>query len=181
MAVKHGILAISLAATFVVVPRDTRAQDARPDEPRVLVQQVTFEGSEALSDEVLSKTAGPLEGKELSLGDLRKLAAAVAEEYHARGYFLAQVIVPEQNMQDGIVTLQILEGRLGEIVVTGNQHCSVNSIRKPFAALQRAKAIRQGALERALLVLDEYPGMEANAVLRGRQGNWHNGPRRRSG
>ncbi len=39
-----------------------------------------------------------------------------------RGLFLAQVVVPEQRLNGGVIELRVLEGRLGNVSVHIQQH-----------------------------------------------------------
>jgi len=63
-------------------------------------------------------------GSELTLGELRAMAAKIADYYHANGYFLTQVFLPAQDIKDGVVTLDVLEGQYGNITL--RNHAKLN-------------------------------------------------------
>ena len=61
--------------------------------------------------------------------------------------------------------ISILEGRIGEITVSGNRHYSTEFIRGNFAQAMQDNVIRNVALERALLLLNDYPDLKVSTVL----------------
>ena len=111
-------------------------------QPRVLVRQIKFSGNTVIKDEELNRIVGPQQGKELSLADLQALAARVTAYYDERGYFLAKVVVPEQEIAGGVVTMRVLEGRLGEIIVHGTRRYREAYVRKTFSRVRSEKVIR---------------------------------------
>jgi hemolysin activation/secretion protein len=131
----------------------------------LLVKGFSFSGNTVISQAELESFTQPYVGRSLSLPDLEEVAAKVAELYRNKGYTLATTYVPQQDIRFGIVTIAILEGRIGEISVTGNQHYSTDFIRGSFAQAMEDQVIRNVALERALLLLNEYPDLKVAAVL----------------
>ncbi len=176
MTFKHGLLALAALKLLAASPAIAQTQaegtllTARPaataaNQPRVLVRQIKFNGNTVMSEDALNRLVAGSLGKEVTLADLQNLATKVSEAYHAAGYFLAKAVIPEQDIQGGVVTIRVLEGRLGEIIVTGNQRFGEPDIRKHFDRLVKEKVIRQQTLERALLILNDIPGLEVSSVL----------------
>lgn len=89
----------------------------------------------------------------------------MADLYKQKGYTLATTYVPQQQIRFGVITIAILEDRVGEISVTGNQHYSTEFIRGSFAQAMEDNVVRNVALERALLLLNEYPNLKVSALL----------------
>src|SRR5437868_6390009 len=131
----------------------------------LLVKEFSFSGNTVVSQSELEALTQPYVGRSLTLSDLEEVAATVAERYKQKGYTLATTYVPQQQIRFGVVTIAILEGRVGEISVTGNQHYSTKFIRGSFAQAMEDNVVRNVALERALLLLNEYPNLKVSAVL----------------
>jgi hemolysin activation/secretion protein len=104
----------------------------------------------------------PAEG--YSINELHEVAGKVAEYYRQHGYVLAQSFVPEQEVVDGVVTVQVLEGTLAEVNVEGNQRYRAKLLEWPFQALI-GQPIEKDSIESALLTLTNYPGVTAFGVL----------------
>ncbi len=131
----------------------------------LLVKGFSFSGNTVVSQFELESLTQPYVGRSLTLPDLEEVAARVAERYKQKGYTLATTYIPQQHIRFGMVTIAILEGRVGEISVTGNQHYSTEFIRSSFAQAMEDNVVRNVALERALLILNEYPNLKVSAVL----------------
>lgn len=135
-------------------------------EKEILITKINITGNEALSDEALSFIVKPYEGKNITLSELQKVAALVAEEYKKQGYILAKAYIPEQKVINGVVEIAVLEGRVAEIKIQGeHKYYSDAFIRKHFDPIMKEKALNQDALERALLVLNEYPKLNVKTTL----------------
>ncbi|MGB9430080.1 MAG: ShlB/FhaC/HecB family hemolysin secretion/activation protein [Gammaproteobacteria bacterium] len=102
--------------------------------------------------------------KGLTIGQLQDVANVVTKYYHDRGYFLARAIVPAQEVNDGVVHVRVLEGRLEKVVPTGNKYYSSAVLTKPFQPLM-GKLVTVKQTEDALLTLAQYPGLSAFGVF----------------
>ena len=142
----------------------SQAQTTAPVDS-LLVKGFLFSGNTVVSQAELEALTQPYVGRALTLPDLEEVAASVAGRYKQKGYTLATTYVPQQQIRFGVVTIAILEGRVGEISVTGNQHYSTEFIRGKFAQAMEDNVVRNVALERALLLLNEYPNLKVSAVL----------------
>jgi len=131
-----------------------------------LVKQVNFEGNTVFTDAQLMGVIGSsLAATADGLDGLRKLAAQVEAHYRENGYPNAKVIIPEQEVKAGAVTFQVVEPKLGEVTVTGNQRYSEGVLRKAFRGIDHNGVLRVRALERKLLIVSDYPGLTAKASL----------------
>ena len=131
----------------------------------VLVKGFSFSGNTVISQAELEALTQPYVEQALTLPDLERIAAAVADLYKQRGYTLASAYIPEQRIRFGMVEISVLEGRLGDISVSGNRFYSTEFIRSGFAGVMEARVIRNTDLERALLLLNDYPDLKVSAAL----------------
>lgn len=102
--------------------------------------------------------------EEMSIGQLQDVANQVTDLYRSSGFVIAQAYVPQQKVEDGVVTIHVQEGVLGGIVVEGNEQYSTELIRDIFSHLEGQSVIKQ-PLENALFSLSDYPGLVAYGVL----------------
>ncbi|MEJ0035890.1 MAG: ShlB/FhaC/HecB family hemolysin secretion/activation protein [Gammaproteobacteria bacterium] len=141
--------------------------------PRIIVKSFKLQGaadrpthhvSMAEAQAILdtARTAQPAQG--FSINQLQDVANKVAAYYRERGYILAQAFVPAQQVTNGEVIVQVLEGRLAGVVVEGNKGYSADTLRRPFDSLIGAP-LDKDSIESALLTLTNYPGVTAFGVL----------------
>lgn len=163
----HNVRGYQWAAVVVMIaaalPLSSLAESAGGD--HLLVKGFSFTGNTVVSQMELERLTQPYIGQSLALPDLERVAGTVQDLYKNKGYTLATAYIPQQDIRFGIVNIAILEGRVGDIVVTGNQHYSTEFIRSSFAQAMQDNVIRNVALERALLLLNDYPDLKTSAVL----------------
>lgn len=162
--------AVTPAQPQQIVPAAPAAQ--QPDAgPRVLVQGFRIQGAVLISEAELAAQLQGVVGKELSLRQLKAVSAVLTAYYAQRGY-LARVFVPPQDVKDGIVTLQVIEGRRGNVRVTPQGELIDADRVAGFIdyRLARGEAFDLVRLGEALNILNEQPGLEARATLAPGQG-----------
>jgi hemolysin activation/secretion protein len=149
---------------------DLAAQGITPSvASKVLIKTVRITGNIVIGTAELEPIVQSYVGKELDLSELEKIAQTITEEYQRRGYTLARAYVPEQEVNNGAVEIAVLEGRVGQIDVTGNKNYSTEFIRKGFSGVVSERAIKQTTLEKSLLLLNENSDLKAKALLKAGQ------------
>lgn len=139
-----------------------------PVVPQVLVTGFSFEGLTLASAEEMQSVLKAQLGQPLSLPQLEAAAQQAAAHLRAKGYPLVQAYLPPQRIQDGVVRIALQEGALDG--ASGSKGIVVRSNASPVkdstvAALlaegaPAGKPIQAAALERALLVAGEVPGIK---------------------
>ena len=106
-------------------------------------------------------------GKALTLEELRKATANIAAYYQAQGYF-ARAILPAQEIRDGVVTIVIIEGKLGKIEV--DDPAGVYRDDLPQKTMHAAQAegdyMKMPDLQRGILLLNDLPGGLVSSTLK---------------
>lgn len=138
---------------------------ARP-EPRVRVKKFRVTGNTVIATERLEALIRPQEGKALTLEELRAAAARISDYYADRGYLLARAYLPPQDVREGIVEIAVLEGDVGEVLVTGNEYYSDEAILGQMTRFRNAKVVHEGLLETAINELNDFPGLSVRASLK---------------
>lgn len=105
------------------------------------------------------------EGTTLTLPELGALAERITAYYQAQGYPLARAIVSAQVIRDGVVTLNVIEARYGQVELNNTSRASTSLLQATLAPLQADQVIEQGALDRSLLLLSDVPGVITRATL----------------
>jgi hemolysin activation/secretion protein len=130
-----------------------------------IVKGFLFKGNTVVSKEQLEAITAPYVGQVLELPLLEAAAQAVTDYYRKKGYTFALAYVPQQDVKFGVVELAVLEGRIGDITVSGNKYYSSSFIKGHFAQAMEENVARNESLERGLLLLNEYPWLKTSATL----------------
>ena len=83
--------------------------------PQVQLQGIQLSGNSLFSEAELLAVLGATTGQSYDLGGLRHLANQLTEHYRPAGYPFARVFIPAQNLADGVLHLQVVEGCYGQV------------------------------------------------------------------
>ncbi|SAL29813.1 polypeptide-transport-associated domain-containing protein [Caballeronia cordobensis] len=140
---------------------------AAPEGRKFVLRRIQLAGNDTLpADTLLAPVAGSI-GQEVSFSDLDAIAARIAQVYRDRGYPLAQVVIPPQDVTDGDVTFTVLEGKIGRVRLTIAPGAPIKEslVRARLAAIEPGRPLRQGELERTMLLLSDLPGIRVTSAL----------------
>ena len=150
----------------VVIERAPAASEPAAPGPKILVNTIQLSGQTLFPEAELIAATGFVPGSELSLGDLRALAAHIVQYYNQRGYFLAQAYLPAQDVTDGAVTIAVIEGRYGAIELRNQSDLSDRVAQRVLNGLDPGDLVATAPLERRLLLLSDIPGVHVRSTLK---------------
>lgn len=104
-------------------------------------------------------------GKSLDLSQLYDVAERLTKFYRERGYPFARVLIPPQTIEDGMVRIEVVEGRYGRVRVVGDLTLTEEAQRY-LSGLVPGEVIVGKTLERATLLLADQPGVKARPIIR---------------
>lgn len=132
---------------------------------RLDIEGFRIAGLTVMPEAELKEALAPFVGPNKRFQDLLDAAAAVKQALAGRGYFLADVIVPEQKIADGIVQLQVLEGRLGKVRLEVDPDVSISRslLESYIGSLEEGSLIRTAEVERALFQIHDLRGIVARS------------------
>lgn len=149
----------------VLLPDQSAAPEHDHNGKRFQVHSFHFVGATVFPPMELKRVVDRFVDLELNLYDLNQAADAVTEFYHDHGYTLARANIPAQRVDDGVVTLLVIEGRVGTVLFSGNKSYSLNFLKQRVGDLTSGSLIETRNLERTLLLLNDLPGLDARATL----------------
>lgn len=133
---------------------------------KVTVKSFRFQGNTLLTDAQLQRTVTGYLDRPLDFKELQEATALAAKRYVAAGR-LARVFLPAQDVTAGVVTLQVMEASYGGAQVEqSGQHVAAERAQAMLEQGQtKGQALDLVALDRALLLIGDLPGVQANAAL----------------
>jgi hemolysin activation/secretion protein len=105
---------------------------------RFEVDRYVVEGNSILSPDIVAGAMTNVDGAfGTNVGIQGPITAAteLQKAYRERGYVLVSVGLPQQKLTNGTVKVEVTEGRLANIKVTGNHYFSSNNIMRAFPSL----------------------------------------------
>jgi len=144
---------------------DTRSRVAEAA-ATIQVNGFRITGNTVFSDAELQPLLAAWVGRRLAADQLLDAAEALRNRYKDAGYFLTQVLVPPQRPQDGVVTLRVVEARLG------TAHARVDSRRVDAARIEaylrllpEGTDVTEQDVQRPLLLISDLAGVRIESTL----------------
>lgn len=139
----------------------------KPAATTVVLKSVQFRGNTLVADAVLQRALAPWIGPELDFAGVQSITQKVASVYEGAGR-LAMVSLGRQDITDGVVTIDILEARFAGARITGEPFQRVRPERLLSivdAHLRKGDLLDLRAMNRALLIMDDLPGVAVTGSL----------------
>ncbi|MGY2486560.1 ShlB/FhaC/HecB family hemolysin secretion/activation protein [Cupriavidus sp. CP313] len=130
-----GTAAAQQAAAEQAAAAAPASAQAAEAERRVNVNEYIVRGNTVLDVRSIERAVTPFLGPARTMKDIEGARDALLAVYQAKGYQSVYVDLPEQQVTDGIVILQVSETRVGRVRVVGAEYNSPLEVREQVPAL----------------------------------------------
>ena len=130
-------------------------------EATVQVRSFKFVGNKLLTSDQLNKALASFTNRQLTLNQLREAADTVTTTYREAGWTV-RAFLPKQEIDGGVVTLQIVEAVFGGAFLQGTAPERIEVTRlvnMAEAILTKGQPLHANDIDRTLLLLDDLPGV----------------------
>ncbi len=146
------------APTFELPPAPPPRQPGLASGKSLLVRDVVVEGNTVLPPEELEALVRPYEGREVTLEELFRLKDEITLAYVNAGYVNSGATLPDQDVTGGTVRLQIVEGGLEAIEITGTKQLDADFLEQRLR-LGAGPPLNVNALQDRLQLLLQDPAI----------------------
>lgn len=126
--------------------------------PLFVLRHVSITGAATIPRERLVTAYQPYIGKNVSQADLAAIATAISDAYRAAGFHLSRAIAPPQDIRNGELRVQVIEGSITELTLKGDSDGQFG-VRPMLDAVLTEQPSRLATLERQLLQINGRPGV----------------------
>ena len=148
------------------LPQPSRPRAPAKDQQTIDVKTFQFRGNTLITTEALEQLVAAWTNRPLDFGQLNDVTALIQNYYVEHGR-LAQATLPPQEVKNGIVIIDITEGKLGKVIVEPE-----DANDPPRFSTDRARGFIKSddeghlyidtyKLERGTMLLNEVPGIRA--------------------
>lgn len=148
----------SLSRPPVRLPTVGQPNTGGDTKPQFVLRGVNVGGAHAIPRDRIAAVYQTYLGKKVSQADLAAIAGAISDLYRAAGFHLSRAIVPPQDIADGRVRIQVIEGAIVQTELKGDgaEQFGVRPMLGPVLAEQPS---RLATLERQLFLINGRPGV----------------------
>ncbi|MEH1948031.1 MAG: ShlB/FhaC/HecB family hemolysin secretion/activation protein [Nostoc sp.] len=114
-------------------------------------------GSTVFSPEKLNQELAEFINKPITFAQLIEARSRITGLYINAGYFTSEAYIPEQTLTSGVVRIQVIEGELEDIQITGTRRLNPNYIRSRIALGASTPLNQKRLLESLQLLLQLNP------------------------
>jgi hemolysin activation/secretion protein len=128
--------------------------------PTVTVREFRFAGNREVDAAALQAQVAADIGKPLNFAELEELTTRLTRYYRSLGYFVARVYLPEQEITDGVITLQAVEGNYGKFILDNKSLVRDDIVQGMLDDVKKYDIVSLDTLERAMLIINDTPGSQ---------------------
>jgi len=140
------------------LPQPTPLEDPIPGSVPMQITVTRFDvvGSTVFSIQELAAITEPFTNRSLTISELYQVRTAINQLYQSQGYITSGAFIPPQELQAGVVKIQVIEGELEAINITGLRRLQPSYIRSRLA-LGSQKPLNVNKLLESLQLLQLNP------------------------
>lgn len=133
-------------------------------ETSFVLTDVKITGATFFKPEDLRPIYQPYLKKKVTLKDAAVIAEKIKAKYQSKGYLTTSVYFPEQEIENGVIEIAVLEGKLGKVTVEGHKWFSANFVRKYIHA-SPGELLNINKLQKDILRLNKLSDLEVKTVI----------------
>lgn len=120
---------------------EATGQDAQTSEKsdNFNIFEYVINGNTVLPVTAIEKAVYPYLGENRSIDDVEKARSALEKAFHEEGYLTVFVNIPEQEVNAGVVKLDVLEGRIEKLSVVGSRYYSLGKIKQHVTEFEEGR------------------------------------------
>lgn len=134
--------------------------------PSFAIKRYQFSGNTLLQQEQIEALLEKFTKPSGNFDTIQEAVSALELSYLTAGFGAVKVVLPEQDIEDGVIQLKIVEGQLGRIQIEGNKHFSETNIRASLPGLSEKQQPNMRDIDASLRVANENSAKQTNLVFR---------------
>jgi hemolysin activation/secretion protein len=143
------------------------AEAATKPAPRTIdINEFRVDGASQLSAVDVEEALYPYLGPRRVLEDVEAARAALEKAYSNKGYQSVAVAIPPQTVRNGVVLLQVTEGKVGRLRVRGSRYFSLQDIKQQAPSVAEGKVPNFDDIVRDIALLNQIPDRRVTPALR---------------
>ncbi len=149
---------------FPLYPSTATAQEAPVI--RFTVTEFKVTGDNPLATEEAQQALRKFLGDHVGLDGLLAAADTLEKSLSDKGFSFHRVNLPPQALKSGVIRLEIIEFRIGKVLLKGNELFSDKNILASVPVLKEGGAPNTRRLSRAMALANEHPAKDIRIVLK---------------
>jgi len=139
---------------------------AQEQTERFDIKRFAVSGNSLLSEAELDQRVAPFVGTKREYGDIQRALEALELAYRQRGFSAVQVSVPEQELTEGVVKLQVTESVIDKLTInTAAKYFNASNLLAGLPALREGTTPNTFDLSSQIALNNESPAKQVEVIL----------------
>lgn len=150
-------------------PLNAAAPAVKAPAVNFVLQRFEVRGASVFTPQQIQAIAEPYVGQSMGEPELSALIGALRKRYEDKGYGLASIGFPSQDVSQGVLKVDVVEPKLARVQIPLGADAPVTADRvnglMDFFCLHAGGLLNTASLERVMFALNDMPGVQAKAAL----------------
>ncbi len=158
-----SLLGVCLTFAVLAAAGAARAQNEGAGDARETTFGITsfaVGGNTLLPADNVARVLAGFTGPRRTSKDVEAARDALEKLFHDVGYPTVLANIPEQTVESGVIRLEVIASRVGEVKVTGNRHVSTKRILESLPSLAPGEVIFLPRVRREILKVNANPDLK---------------------
>ncbi len=129
------------------------------------ILEIAVDGNTRLNEIEIQLAMEPFVGEGRKASDVDAARTALEQLYKQRGYKSVAVTIPKQTIKDGLVVLEVVEGKVGSLEVLGSRYTSIDQIKLEVPSLTEGTVPNFAEVEKELNYANRLANRRVTPVL----------------
>ena len=168
----------AVQASEKALPDDSKAQTPEPknvseDTAKAKEKNPTFNvfefkvnGNSVLTTGKIEEAVYPFLGPDKTINDVENARLALEKTYQDAGYLTVSVLIPQQEVDGGVVQLTVSEGTVDKLRIKDSQYSSLSEIKTRVAEFNEGKVPHFPTAQKQLSTVNRGANRQVTPVLR---------------
>lgn len=134
--------------------------------PAIYIREYRVRGAKILNGAEVGKVVYPYLGPGRTALDVEQARVALEQAYKDKGYETVTVMIPPQISRGGIITMQVVENKIGRLRVNGSRYFSLEQIKKNTPSLREGIVPNFNQVTREIISLNQLPDRRVTPVMK---------------
>ncbi len=162
------LLSLALGVLLGISTDIVFAEESQPaDDAHFDLMELRVKGNTLLERTLLERTVYAYLGPKKTIDTVEKARHALEEIYREKGYQTVVVDIPEQDVKNGVVYLQVIEGKVSRLRVKDSRYFSLGSIKAGVPELAEGNVPNFPIMQKQLAELSsQSPDRKVTPIIR---------------
>lgn len=161
---RYGFVLFLAVFIIINVTIDGTAEES-PGNVQIEIKKITVNGNHLIPESTVDAILGPFVGKGKTVKDVETARQSLEQAFRKAGYPTVTVNIPPQDASDGLIDLDVSEGRINHVRFKGNRYFTMDKIARDLPIFAPGELIYLPEAKKQLNKINMNPDLKVTPVM----------------